>query len=287
MIRASLRIAVLLCVLASLAGPGPAFAQARSSPYSVEADPFLHIDAKVETPFVIGLSPEAAAAKQAMVLIRGLSSAFSLTEGRLFDSGVWAVGVADLPRLKIVASPRAAGSQTPLTLSLVALDGTLLARGAMTVVVKQPGGVREVNAAPAAAAPLARGAAGEAPMGAARNHAAQPSSSALALASPAPGEAPARPAAPSLSPREEAERLKSAEAALALDDIAGARLILEYLARRGSAAGAYRLAQTYDPDLARRGTGARAAGDESLAATWYAKAAELGHPQAREKVGAR
>ena len=84
-----------------------------------------------------------------------------------------------------------------------------------------------------------------------------------------------------MSPREEAERLKSAEDALALQDVGGARLILEYLARRGSAEGAYRLARSHDPELT------RGAGNAALAAQWYAKAAELGHAAALSKVGAR
>ena len=38
-----------------------------------------------------------------MLLIRGLPSTVALTEGRLFQSGVWSVKLSDLPNLRIVA----------------------------------------------------------------------------------------------------------------------------------------------------------------------------------------
>ena len=73
--------------------------------------------------------------------------------------------------------------------------------------------------------------------------------------------------------------------ALALEDVSGARLIFEFLADRGSAAGAYHLAQTYDPQIVAvspLGSGPRP--DAELARNWYLKAAELGHPEARKKI---
>ena len=95
----------------------------------------------------------------------------------------------------------------------------------------------------------------------------------------------AKPASLSISPSEEAERLKSGQAALALDDLNGARLIFEYLATRGSAAGAYQLAQTYDPQiLARTPMGAMFRPDPKVAESWYRRAAELGHVEAGKKL---
>lgn len=272
MMTTLLRVAVLAGLLAAHDGGHPASAQA----YSIETEPFLHIDARVESPLPIHLGP-AGLPKQAMVLVHGLNSAFSLTRGRLFESGVWAVGVSDLPDLQVMASSRAAGSQLPLTVSLVALDGAVLAKAALTLVVREPAGGVETSAT---TAPLAAPAQASGTPRKARptpNAAAEPS---LALVAPGPAREAPTPA-PRISPREEAERLKSAEEALALDDVGGARLILEYLARRGSAEGAYRLARSHDPELA------RARGNQALAAQWYAKAAELGHAAARGKTGAR
>jgi WD40 repeat protein len=97
-----------------------------------------------------------------------------------------------------------------------------------------------------------------------------------------------KPAGLSISLTEEAERLKRAQAALALDDIAGARLIFEYLATHGSAAGTYHLGQTFDPEiLARTPMGALFRPDAKIAESWYSKAAELGHAEARKKLSAK
>ena len=94
-----------------------------------------------------------------------------------------------------------------------------------------------------------------------------------------------KPAVLSISPAEEAQRLKSAQAAFELEDVTGARLILEYLVNHGSATGTYYLAQTYDPQILVRSTvGALLKPDQEVAARWYAKAAEMGHPEARKKI---
>ena len=106
-------------------------------------------------------------------------------------------------------------------------------------------------------------------------------------AAPPPAPAAVKPAGLSISPSEEAERLKSGQAALALDDWAAARLIFEYLAAHGSAAGAYQLGQTYDPQfLARTPMGALFKPDAKIAESWYVKAAELGHAEARKRLSA-
>lgn len=57
--------------------------------------------------------------------------------------------------------------------------------------------------------------------------------------------------------------------------IAGARLVFEHLAEQNSALGAFALAQTYDPSFlaSRRIEGAQP--DETLAAKWYQRAAQL------------
>lgn len=164
-------------------------------------------------------------------------------------------------------------------------------------------------AAPKPAAPPAKAAAPEArpaetkpaPVAQAPAAQAQPQRTAAAPVTPAavpaapqatttasvPADTPPAKPALAMSPLEEAERLKRGQAALANDDIASARLIFEYLANRGSAAGAYQLALTYDPQVQTRdpfGTSVRP--DESLAEWWYRKAAELGHPKAREALAA-
>lgn len=115
--------------------------------------------------------------------------------------------------------------------------------------------------------------------------AAKPAAPEVKVAVVPPAAAEKKPAGLAISPVEEAERLKSAQEAMDLDDINGARLIFEYLANRGSGAGAYQLARTYDPKvLARMAMGALVKPDAKIAQSWYAKAAELGHAEARKKL---
>jgi hypothetical protein len=92
----------------------------------------------------------------------------------------------------------------------------------------------------------------------------------------------AKPAAqlPKLSADQEGKMLKRASTLLSQNDIAGARLIFQYLANHGSAGGAFALAESFDP---KKLAGKRVAGmtpDADLARAWYARAAELGSKEA-------
>ena len=85
---------------------------------------------------------------------------------------------------------------------------------------------------------------------------------------------------PKLPAEQEDKMLKRASTLLGQNDIAGARLIFQYLANHGSAGGAFALAESYDPRKwgSHRVTGM--APDGGLARTWYARAAELGSREA-------
>ena len=85
---------------------------------------------------------------------------------------------------------------------------------------------------------------------------------------------------PKLPAEQENSMLKRASTLLGANDIAGARLIFQYLANHGSAGGAFALAESYDPKkwASHRVTGMSPDGD--LARTWYARAAELGSREA-------
>jgi hypothetical protein len=151
--RASLRAAVLLSVSASFVNIHQAACEARPPAYSIDTEPLIYVDAKLETPLAIRLGVATPLPKQTMVLISGLTSSFSLTEGRLFDSGVWVVPTAELPRLKVMAANQAVGAQVPLTISLVSLEGAVLAKKALTLVVKQPTDTTDSISPPQAAKP--------------------------------------------------------------------------------------------------------------------------------------
>jgi len=85
---------------------------------------------------------------------------------------------------------------------------------------------------------------------------------------------------PKLPADQEEKMLKRASTLLGQNDIAGARLIFQYLVNHGSAGAAFALGESYDP---KKWTGRRVAGmtpDADLARTWYARAAELGSKEA-------
>lgn len=62
--------------------------------------------------------------------------------------------------------------------------------------------------------------------------------------------------------------------------IPGARLLFEYLAERGSALGAFQLAQTYDAHYLAENSLPKDNADQQLATKWYQRAAELGSESA-------
>jgi hypothetical protein len=114
-----------------------------------------------------------------------------------------------------------------------------------------------------------------------------------ALPDPPPPPAPpepliaaqkAPPPPPPINPVELATIMKRARSLLATGDIAPARLLLERAAGAGDAGAALLLARTYDPAV--RGTAdvRNLAPDPLAAANWYRKAAELGSPEAQQRL---
>jgi hypothetical protein len=95
-----------------------------------------------------------------------------------------------------------------------------------------------------------------------------------------PGAAKPGAQLPKLSADQEDRMLKRGDVLLGQNDIAGARLIFQYLAHHGSPRGAFALAESYDP---KKWTSHHVTGmtpDGGLARTWYARAAELGSKEA-------
>jgi hypothetical protein len=90
-----------------------------------------------------------------------------------------------------------------------------------------------------------------------------------------------------LTTMEEQVLMRRAAAFLSAKDIAGARMILEYLARRRSAMGAYSLAQTYDPKFLRRLGAIGVMPDQERAQKWYKKAASFGSKEAKNHLNAQ
>lgn len=86
---------------------------------------------------------------------------------------------------------------------------------------------------------------------------------------PAPAMAP-------LSGTEEESLLQRASGLMKRGDVTGARLLFEHLAYRGSALGAFALAQSYDPRYLKKIYVRGLTADQKQADFWYRRAAELG-----------
>ncbi len=87
-----------------------------------------------------------------------------------------------------------------------------------------------------------------------------------------------------VSDAEEKALMQRASGLLKNGDVAGARLLYENLAMRGSAKGAFSLGQTYDPDFLKTIFVKGMKADIETAKKWYQKAAELGYADAKARL---
>lgn len=256
-----LRVAAISLVLLAMAGSAPSYGQTAAAP-RIEAPGALTLEPAREIALPIRIETGGPVLGAAMVLLYGLPGHITLTGGRLFESGVWAVPAADLARTGFVTGENAPpGQGSELSITLVSLDGTVLAERRMMLLIA---GTEQVAAATRSiSSPV------------------QPSAAEAAVIAP---EEPPLPVL-RIPAEEEAQRLKRGDEALALSDVAAARLIFEHLAALGSADGAFKLGQTYDPEvIASMAGGSMIRPDAASAARWYAKAAAMGHAEASEKI---
>lgn len=270
--KAALSIAIALCLTAGagLLHVDEAVAQGRSADLAVSAPPIVQIVPGGEVPLAVELSGNALP-RRAIVLIRGLPSAVTLSEGRLFESGVWGVAAGDLGRVRITSTAGAVG-RSDLNISVVSIDGTVLAEAQSTLVIGEAG---------ASAAVITR------------NSKNDPSSKTVyTAASPQelpPAVAPLAPAPVKRLTASQTDQLlalmKKGDDQLAVGNISAARLLYQHAAESGLAAAALALAATYDEEELKklRVRGAVQA-DPKEAQIWYQKAHQLGSAEARSRL---
>lgn len=109
-----------------------------------------------------------------------------------------------------------------------------------------------------------------------------PNAAPTATAAPAPEPRPS----PTLPPDEIASLLKRGRDLIGAGDIASARLVLTHVAEAGDAEATFMLAETFDPAVLATLRAIGVPGDPAKARTWYAKAAELGSPEASQRLQA-
>jgi hypothetical protein len=267
-------LAVVLFGLTWAAAPQRALAQ-QAPRLQIKVAPTIVARARSQIALPIEIVPAQAVPKRSFVSLRGLPATVALTEGHAVAPGSWAVSIADLPALK-AEIPVGVTGRADILISLIALDGRMLARARTTLVVE-----------PAAAAPP--------PPAGGRPETAPPEPTESRLAAPPKPEAakeevkapapPSRPVGLSAEEQERAERaLAHGEEYLARGSILVARQYFQRAAEAGLATAALRLATTYDPiELERLGVSG-VLPDRELARRWYERARELGSREAEERL---
>jgi hypothetical protein len=221
-------------------------------------------------PFPIHAGPARAIPRNSFVRVRGLPPMAALTEGYSIGPGSWAVPLQALADLKITL-PIAMGGPADVTVSLIAVDGSVLAEVRTTLIVGAPLRNNRPPPPPGPAAPAVEARAPQPqPAGRLERGPSAASSSAVALT---PAD------------RDRAlQLLKKGEEQLAQGLVAPARLLFERAADLGLAEAAMALGATYDaaeldkPNL--RGIGA----DGKQAKRWYERALELGASEADARL---
>ena len=193
----------------------------------------------------IQVGPQGSVPRNSFLRLRGLPPSVSLTEGHVIGPGSWSVPLVALPNLRVNV-PAALGGRAEVTITLVNVDGTVIAEASTSLVIAAP--------APAIVAP--------------------PEQKQPAPVQLLPVEERAR-----------ARKLvEQGERYLAMGNLAIARQFFERAADIGYAPGALKLAATFDPiELAQ--LGARSvAPNLAEARKWYERARELGAVEATERL---
>jgi hypothetical protein len=247
-----------LAALATLAFAGAGAAQ-RSEP-RITVAPTIVAEAASQTAVQIQAGPADAIPGNSFIRLRGLPPSVSLSDGYSIGPGSWAVPLLGLSSLKAVI-PAGVSGRSELTISLVSVDGTLLAEAKTAFVV----------------GPSAMMAPGDSQ---------KQSSSNLVPPRPLPAR-PLVPRAPDLAAEEKdrAEKLMAqGERQLQQGSIVLAREFFRRAADIGFAPAAIRLASTYDPgELSRLGAKG-VVPDRAEAKKWYERARDLGAPEAEERL---
>jgi len=257
-------------------GPGEAAPGAMTTPSSfgdafrAHAGAVIHAQASVATFEVSEIAgppgveipvrvriPEETVSPVHILLVRGLPEGFAVSKAVQVDEA-WAISPQQLSGFSLVAPADYQGSFN-----------------AQFVLVWGPERTRDIRSVPVSIGT-------EAAVGQERIAPGATQSSAAAKPSAPDDKTDAKTL--QISPEDEKAMLERAIGILQNGDIAAARLIFERLAMRGSARGALAMAKTYDPEVL---TGMNVFGlvpEPDKAAKWYARAAEMGDAQARERL---
>ncbi|HEY7643803.1 MAG TPA: hypothetical protein VH858_02090 [Hyphomicrobiales bacterium] len=235
-----------------------AAAQGHKGPVTIRVANQVPLDPGAETPVEIQLTPGEAIPPKAVLIIRGVPSGMTLSEGRGFGAGVWVLPAAQLTKLKLRVPADAKGAL--LAVALAKPDGTSIAEAQLALVPDAPDVARTATAAPPKAG--------------------RPD----AVSEP---DIPDMPSA-RLSSEKRAELMllyDKGNEYLRLGNILIARQFYLRAAENGLSEAAFAFAESYDPnELAKVKIVAGVEADAALAKRWYERAMQLGFPEAAERL---
>ena len=125
-------------VVAMLALIGEAdWASAQGGAPTIEVANTILAEPATQIPFLMGVGPSRAIRRNSFVRVRGLPPMAALSEGYSIAPGSWSVPLQALSNLKITL-PVAAEGRADVVVSLIAVDGSVLAEARTTLVVRPP-----------------------------------------------------------------------------------------------------------------------------------------------------
>ncbi len=257
----------------------PALAQAQPQEFFLNVAPVMLAEPASKSPLPIQVGPQDALMRNSFVRIRGLPTAATLSEGHAISPGAWAIPLAGLASLGIVLPVGLQQGRWDVVVSLVTIEGkvlteakTALVVGPVQLIAPSTQQQAQPKQAPSVVAALAR------PLEPLPQPEplARPQAEPRASAQPEPRASPERDRALGL-------HAKGREL-LGQGNIQPARALFRRAAEAGLAESALALAGTYDPHELSRLKVVGLQPDVALARQWYAKASELGAPEAAARL---
>jgi hypothetical protein len=250
-------------VSVALSPPHEAGAQEQAR---ITVSPYIVAKAASEAVLPIAVGPANVVPARSFVSLAGMPPEVSLTDGHRVAPGAWAVPLSALPTLDATI-PAGVSGRAEIVIRLIGMDGTLLAQARTALIVEPSPGLPAQQPPAAQAAP------------------AQAALAAPQMVAPERGKptTPARELAPSEKARAETFVARGLDY-LAIGNVGGARDFFERAADLGLAAGALRLAATYDPVELERLKVQGIVPNRALARKWYERAQDLGAPEAAARL---
>ena len=257
-------LALLLLLL-----PQPVAAQSGERP-SITVAPILSAEATSQVSLAIVVGPAAAIPPRSFIRLHGLPPVAALSDAYSIAPGTWAVALAALPNLRIIL-PAGVSGRSEILITLVAVDGTVLAEAKSVLAVAPPRPPSIARPAPTPPPVVSVLRAGP------RIETSPEATKSVSPAATVPPMAPRE--------RERAQRLmEKGDQELDNGNVSSARLFYEYAADAGLAEAAMALAATFDAsELAKRNVRGIAP-DAKEAQRWYERARELGAAEAQQRI---